>query len=831
MGKRQFLSSASGLAIALAMLSGGSGAAIAQDTGASGGIERIIVTAQKREEALQDVPLAITAFSGNFLEERNIRDIRDLTDFSPSLRYENGNTVRNSGIAVRGIGSGGGFNAGVDGSVGLYLDGIYIPKQAGLLQSLTDIQSIELLKGPQGTLYGANTPAGVLNVNTGRPTQEFEAQINLGVGNFDSREASGFVNFGVTDNVATRFAFWTRENEGWLELQTGGYSNSHSEYGGRVKTLWTPTESTEIELTADFSHIRAVCCDGEWIDISDQALATFDRMAEGLNLNRDVIFPNREGDGFMGRGEELDHVSFSQAQGTEVFDHWGVALRGLTDLGGIFEGHTLTAIASYRDFDSEQASDQDEVGIDVTLFADQPERRKTTTIEVRLSSPVDQFLEYTAGLFFLQDDGFFQQQSQLRLPGCQFIQNVENRVNAGTLEDTAAARSLCNGWGRSDQWDQDWTSYAAFAQATANLTEDFSVTLGGRVTRDEKEVVKSVRQFDAESEQILADLGINCTNCTFGVNDARVNGLGILFGTAAFEDEVSNTEITWSATAQYYLDDFIPAADTFMTYVRAATGYKAPGINARPIRFPTIPRTYNEETSTNYEIGVKALWFDNLLQTNFAVYKNNFTDLQQIAANPQADPTGAFGTFVQNAGELEHIGVEFDYVAEPLPWLSLNGGFAYLDSEYVEFEGAPCPDIGDVPRNAVIPALCDFTGLPNTQSPKWRGIQTARATFPLGQALEWHVSGSWIYTGDRFVDPDLDDRSFQESHSVFDMTAGIADIDGTWTVTAWVRNLTDEMYLTSITNGAVPGLFGNIGSKVGRFAMPRSYGVRASYNF
>lgn len=793
-------------------------------------IEEILVIAQKREERLQDVPLAVSAFTGEFLEERMINDVMDLTNYSASLRYEQGNTIRNAGIAVRGIGSGGGFNAGVDGSVGIYLDGVYIPKQSGLLQSLTDVTAIELLKGPQGTLYGANTPAGVLNVRTEKPTQEFEANVQIGVGNFDMREVSGFVSGGLSEQVAGRFSFWSRENEGWLDLVQGGTSNSREEYGGRMKLLWAPSDRVELELTMDYSYIEAVCCDGEWIHISDEALETFDRMATGLGLDRDRVFPSRAG-GYLGLGEKLDHKSFSQAQGTEEFDHWGISLRASAGLGGTFEGHDLTAIFSYRDWDSEQASDQDEVGVDVTVYTDQPEIRETTTVEIRLSSPADRFLEYTAGLFYLQDDGSFQQQSQLTLPGCMFTRNIQNRVNSGALEDTVEARSRCAGHGRSDNWEQEWESLAAFVQATANLTDNLSLTLGGRITRDDKSVDKTVRNFDALSETIVADFDLNCPLCSFGTGSGTINELGILFGTAPFEDDIDNTEFTWAATLQYYIDG-IDRADDLMVYARAATGYKAPGINARPIRFPTIPRSYNEETSINYEAGMKSTWWDRRLQVNLAVYQNNFEDLQQIASNPASDPTGAVGTFVQNAGELEHKGAEVEYILQPTFWLTLSGGIAYLDSEYVEFFGAPCPGLGNVPDDPINPVLCNFTGLPKEETPKWRSNQTVRLTFPgPGEGTEWFVQGSWIYTDDMYVSVDLDTRSFQDSYSTYDMSTGVQAVDGRWKVTAWVRNLSDEEYLLSMTNGAVPGLFGNRGSKVVRLGMPRSFGLRASMNF
>lgn len=790
-------------------------------------IETIIVTAQKQEENLQDVPLAITAFTGDFLEDLGIRDAMDLMLLSPSLNFSTGISARNSSIAVRGIGSGGGFNAGVDGSVGLYLNDVYIPKQAGILQSLVDIQTVELLKGPQGTLYGANTPAGVLAINTVRPTQEFEAVMSAGVGNFNMSEASGIVSGGLTENIVARLSFWTSQDEGWLKLKQGGNTNSRSEYGMRLRTIWDVNDNFELDLIADYSHIESNCCDGEWIDISDAALATFDRFATGLNIDRELYFPVRGNDGYLGRGEKLNNVSSSTGQDFEVFDHWGASLRGTLDLEGFLAGHTLTATAAYRDFDSNQQSDQDEFGIDVTLFGDQPERRQTTTLELQLSSPKGQFFEYIGGLYYLHDDATFQQNSQFRLPGCMFTNLVEGQIRAGRIPDTAEGRSRCGGSFGLDNWEQTWNSYAAYLQGTANLTDNWSVTLGGRVATDEKDAVKEVLIFDEESEAILAAVGVVCTVCTFTPGGVRVNGLGILASSAPFVDSVENTELTWSASTQYLIDSF-PAADRLMIYARAATGYKAPGINSRPIAFPEIPRVFREETSLNYELGVKSTWFDNRLQGNLALFHNNFDDLQQVAANPPAGQPSSIGTFVQNAGELENKGVELEYIAQPVNWLSLNGAFTYLQSEYKEFVGAPCPVIGNIPRDPSNPRFCDFTGFPNSDTPEWRMNHTASVEFPLSAQINWNARATWSYSGDHYINSALDERSFQDAYSLISASIGIEGADGLWEASLWGQNLTDEMYLTSTSQPSLAGVVGTQGSMVGRFNRPRTFGIRAT---
>ena len=790
-------------------------------------IEEVVVTAQKREEGVQEVPLAVSAYTSTFLEDRQIRNLVDLTKFSPSFRFQKGGTLRNSTVAMRGIGSSG-QNAGIDGSVGLYLDGVFIPRQAGLIGALKDISTIEVLKGPQGTLYGANTPSGLVNVNTSDPTQEFEGRIELGLGNFGEQEASGYISGGITDDTAARLAFWQRSNDGTTKLMTGGRTNSREEWGFRFKSLWAVSDMTEIEFAADYSDLFANCCVGEWADISDEALTTFDRMATGLIVDRNTYFPSREGDGYLGRGERLDHVSYAQEQAFDDIQHMGFSVSANHELSN---GHELSVVASYRDWDSNQAQDQDTIGIDVSVWTDQPETHKTKSLEVNYSSPAGEQLNYLVGIFYYEDDGFFWQQSQLVAPGCSFTRNVQGRVDSGALEDTMADRLRCDGHGRSDQWDQTHESLAAYAQFGYDLTEQWSITLGARVTKDDKSVDKRVRLFDNLTETNYENYGLNCPLCTFAEGRPTANNLGLLFGTQGFQDSLDNTQATYSLSTQYTLED-TGAADDVMFYARYATGYKAPGINARPIRFTTIPTNYDEETSTNIELGVKSTWLDNRLLLNVTLFQNDFEDLQQIASNPASDPTGAVGTFVQNAGELDHTGVELEYIFQPNANISVSGALTYLDSEYKEFRGAPCPGIGDIPKDAVLTNLCDFSGFENTRTPKIRTNHTVRYSAPsIRENVDWFVQASWIYEDDYYLTSDLDARGLVDSFSLFDASAGLEAADGGWGLTFYVRNLTDELYPIGLINGAVPGLFGNRGSKILRLGDPRTFGVKVIASF
>ncbi|NKC01898.1 MAG: TonB-dependent receptor [Pseudomonadales bacterium] len=669
---------------------------------------------------------------------------------------------------------------------------------------MTDIQTVELLRGPQGTLYGVNTPAGLLNVNTRRPTDEFEGQFSIGRGNFEAHKVSGFISGGLTDNLAGRLTFWDAGNDGHTELVQGGNTNGFNETGVRAKLLWTPSDTAEIEFIIDYTEHETQCCDGEWADISDEALATFDRMATNLGLDRDLVFPSRTGDGFMGRGENINHESFADGDGLEEFQHWGISARADVD---VFAEHTLTVVAATRRWDSDQNQENDELGANFSVFPNQIEDQKTYSLEARLASPQDQFFTYLVGAFIYDNDSDFVQQSRLLAPLCLYSRNTEQRVASGAIPDTTEGRSGCEGWWRHDSWTQEWTSLAVFAEATFNFTEQFDVSVGLRATRDDKEAEKDSLQYDAQTPQ---------------------NDFGANFGTSSFVDDVDNTETTWSATARYFFEE-----SPIMLFARVAKGYKSPGINARPIRFDTIPRTFGPEESINVEVGMKSLFWNDRALLNLTLYQNNFEDLQQIAANPQADPTGALGTFVQNAGELEHKGVELEYQLLLTDWLTVSGSAAYLDSEYKEFRGTPCARAGfhDVPADPINPALCDQTGLPATYAPELRHNTTIAVRFPLGDTnMEWFAQWSAIYTDELDTAADKDIRAFRDELWLHDVAFGIDGPDDKWEIRGWVKNATDREYIYFGVDSSVSGNIGTRGSFFHYLGNPRTYGLDFTYN-
>lgn len=805
-------------------------------------LEEVLVTAERRESRLLDAPVAISAYGEGFLSSQGIGSLQDLTHYSPSLRFESGAlSARNSFLDVRGIGSSG-LNAGIDPTVGVYIDSVYQPRQAMALTRLADTEVVELLKGPQGTLFGANTPGGVISVRTKQPTQDFQAKLKAGIGDNALRETSMWVTGGLTDNLAASASFWTYEQEGWFDLlsttRVRDASNSHEEWGGRFKALWTPNERLEVTATASWSETTTTCCDFEYSDISTATTARWQRIATGLNLNFDDVFPRPSGDGYEGLGEKLDHSGFSRGVTGDEFVAKSASLKVNYDIaGGILANHSLQVVASYSDWKSVAFVSSEDHGVAMSQNGPSRQDHETATIEILLNSPAGQTFEYQLGAFALVDDALFTQVSNFELPGCMFNNFTDAFVARGVIPDTVEGRSRCAGAGRSDEWTQTWNSQALFARMTFNPTEQLALSIGGRVSRDEKEAEKLVYRFDAESEQIVQNFGLNCPECTFGGSDIRINSLGILFGTNGFETDVSDTEMVWSATANYLVDgNLIKSADDLSLYARVATGYKSPGINARPIRGDNIPLTFGPEQSINYELGLKSVWLDSKVSLNLTLFRNDFKDLQATVANPVADAAGIFGTAVQNAGELRQQGVEFELQAVPTEWLTLISAITYLDSEFLEFGGSPCPQLREESGVPIDPnfgaPFCDVTGFPNIRSPKWRSTQTLRVSFPVANTnFDVFAQGSWIFNDGMYLFTDYDIRSFQEAYSLFDFRAGLESRDRRWKMEVWGKNLTDKHYFTGMATqfGAFPGRVGRNAS--GPVGLPRWLGASVEYSF
>ncbi|MBT73153.1 MAG: hypothetical protein CMQ15_14145 [Gammaproteobacteria bacterium] len=749
-------------------------------------IEEVIVTAQKRQENIQDVPISMASYSGDFLESSGIDGLNELSQYAPNFRVDTHGTPRNSSMKIRGIGSYA-QNAGIDGSVGIYLDDVYIPRIGSMLGNLVDIQSLEILRGPQGTLYGRNTPVGTLNIRTRKATQEFEGYTQLTGGSYGKQQIAGYFSRGITDNTAARVAFWSDDFDGytWNQYKDTRVNDRRS-HGFRLKFEVALTDSLDISLIRDYQKSTYHCCSSEWFVITPNTLNSFEAMAAGTGIPLS--------DFLAGTDDPYDH-SVSNNDTQDVIDtQHGLAIVAELTLGGALEGHTFKSVTSKRDWYNDADLGFDEWPSSVVQGI-QDEIQDSVSQEFQLSSPEGGIelsggsnLEYIAGAFYYRQDSTFKQTTNF-LEHSQYLPLVQFLSNR-----TGVPASLIEGNGDNDVWEQEVDSQAVFGQLTLNLSDQWSVTGGVRWSRDRKEASRM-----SSFENRFMPIRRNFTNLEFN-------------------EEIDESSVIWTANTRYTLNDDV------MFYFTASSGYKAPGINARPIReSDPVPVTFGEETSQNLELGTKTLLADGRWQLNVAYFHMTMEDFQQISANP-----AGLGVYVQNAGKLIVQGLEVESQARPYDWLDIRASAALLDSEWDEFPLGTCARNGGAPKstNPDFPTSCDYKGLENDDSPRFKASLIAQMNFPIeGRSMEWFLRGEYQYTHEFYHMSNLDSTSLQEAYRIVNARIGLAGAGGRWQLSAFGKNITDEKYFSYIKETTAGGFTGTTGSYEAFLQPPETYGI------
>jgi iron complex outermembrane receptor protein len=429
-----------------------SGTAIAQEV--ENEIEHrpadIVVTAQKRVQSLQDVPLSVAVLGGEQLVDRNITEISQLQTATPNFSFQGNNNPRGAGISIRGIGTNN-FSSAVEGSVGIVVDGVPIGRQGAGLTDFFDVARVEILRGPQGTLFGKNASAGVLNIVTNDPTQEFGGRIQATYGEFNEFVLRGSINGGITETMAVRASAYLTKRDGYIEnVRDGRDLNNRNEWGVRGKLLWEPSANVRVLIAGDFSKRDADCCMwtirsfGTNVDIRNQLTAA--GIVAGPN-NRKVSL---EGDTFIEQ----------ETYGVSGQIDWETS-----------SGLTLTSISAMRWWDTVDNSDSDHRPTAVLSHNSGVSNQRQFTQEVRLASPSKQDVEWVAGLF-LFDQSY----------------DLEN-AQMGTFDFVPLGTNLS----RAIEVQNDTLNIAAFADATLNISEQFNIFGGLRYTHEKLET--SFRRF------------------------------------------------------------------------------------------------------------------------------------------------------------------------------------------------------------------------------------------------------------------------------------------------------------------------------------------------
>ncbi len=751
----------------------------AQAQAASTQLDELIVTAQKRAENVQDVPLSITAISGAEIEKAHILNFAQLTTVVPSLQFSTSNNVRNTTISLRGIGQSGN-NPGIESSVGVFIDGAYVPGSSALLGDLTDIQSVEVLSGPQGTLYGRNTPLGAINILTREPQADLEAMLTAGYGNYDQASVKGYVGGALMTNVASRASFWARDRSGFAyNLANGKHVNDFAGAGGRLRTVWKPSDALKLDLATYYSNVSANDGVSDVIDAAGPTgVATPGYLAATAALG--YTFQNYGNRDFVVQTQDLTN---------DKAIAYGSSLTGNYAFG---DGYTLTTIT---------AGDYNKGGGNPYANAALPQKIlilaergiiNSWSQELRLASPTGRRLEYIAGLYAYRQTYDFNSTVTIgpdanRLLPLPAAAGGPTRFKAGDTEVTNVKLNT--------------ESEAVFGTVWFKLTDAWKIQAGGRYVWEHK---------DGAIFHINLPGANAAFRAAFGPNPVG---------------PVSRTEqkFTWLLSTQYKVTPDV------MVFATASSGWKSGGFNARltPVG---VPVEFDSESSTDYAVGIKSELFDRRLRLNVTAFDIVLKNFQSSILNPVTRS----GFITGNAGERETKGVEGDFVAILGEHLRLNGAVTYLSAEYTDYANGPCFS-GKV-SNGSAPGTCTFNGLTPDRSPEFKASVAANYARPISDTLTMDFRLEVQHTSSLIYDAALDPNTEQKAVTLLNGGIGLKPVDGRWAINLWARNITDEHYFQFISATPATTLVSTGGTAGGRgysgyYAEPRTYGIELTYRY
>ncbi len=761
-------------------------------------LEEVVVTATKRAESIQDVPISISAFSGNFMQDSGINDLQDLGAYAPNLNLSKAGNVANQRIAIRGVGSVG--NSAIEPSVAVFIDGVYYPRPGSVVGKLHDVAAVEVLRGPQGTLFGRNASMGALNIRSNAPSHDFEAEVHALAGSFSRREAGGMVNGSLGDKVAGRLSLQRSERDGY-----GRSSFDGADIGGfeddsiRGSLMIDVSDRLTATLRADWKSIEN---NGTLIEVlPDSVLPAY------LNAIAFVLDPDQNDaePGPLPDVADAFDYRVHQKHGDRATDSQGGLSAELVWAGDNFDVKSITAV---RNWQNDTHEDLVRLPADI-LRRDTAYEADTVSQEFQLISNLDGPFQYVAGAFFYHEEYSTDQGFDFGADFCRpVVYNVVlSRTNAAAVATLAADQCAAGAQRKAivSAFEHEVDSMAVFAQGSYDISAELTATAGLRWTRDEK----SGSFFSRNNNPIAGPQSLPDNPFGLGLRADESTDLD-------FDDSM----VTWTTNLRYTPNDDL------MFFATASTGFKGGGFNSEggPVALGD-ERTFDSEEVMNFELGMKATLLERLI-VNATAFR---TDIEQF----QDRLFDGLGFNVVNAGELRQQGVEVDLQSQLTSRLFLAMGLSYLDSEFLDYpNGTNLPGF-----DASQPQ--DLSGTRNNFSPKYQGSLTLEWRDTLGDELEWFLRGEYQTVAEQSVSGQTDNNpaSRQDAYSVMNLRTGISAVAGSWSVTGFVKNLTEEGYCQATFYQPLASAIGltdpDTGNAMTRCAVaePRSYGIEYRYRF
>ena len=769
------------------------GPALAQE---SATVSELVVTAQKREQNLQDVPVVVTTLPQRQLQDAGVRDIKDLQVLAPGLSVTSSTSEAQTSARIRGVGTIG-DNPGLESSVGTVIDGVYRSRSSVAFGDLGELERVEILKGPQGTLFGKNTSAGVINVITKAPSFEFGADAELTFGNYGARGLSASVTGPIAGDVmAGRLYVAKRERDGFADVLVGAGPRTRTDdtdqnyYTVRGQLLIAPTDALVVKVLADLSERDEHCC-VNFVTVAGPTAPLVDALA----ADNGVIRPPNP---------YARVANANRDMGSKISDR-GVSAQLDWEIN---ENVALTSITAYREWRAENGSDIDFSSADIwyrSADGSSFSQIKSLSQELRLAGATDK-INWLVG-FFYSDEALLARAATTFGSAYEpyfslLLSQGTNPALVSALTGLPAGTNFPAGQGPRDSYDHSSKGWALFTNNSWKVTDAFELTLGLRYSDDEKTV---------ESHYTNSVPAAACAAAIARpIPPAARAALCAPHSDPAFNNVITHQkqdEGRWSGT----LKGAYRFNESVMAYASYAEGFKSGGFNLDRSRLAIgliDPNTsFPAETVTSYELGVKTNTLGYGLVANATIFHQTFEDFQ-------LNTYTGISWLVASIPEVVSRGVDFDLMwRTPVEGLSFSGGVTYAETQFGDFT----PPAGISPR------------LPNTRlsyAPLWSSAGTVNYEKPISDTLEFRASISAKYTSEYNTGSNLDPLKSQKPMTLVNARLVLGSIDERWSAELWSQNLTDEDYHQVVVDQPLQtGTFATF------LAPPRTYGLTLRAKF
>lgn len=808
-------------------------------------LEELLVTARKITENLMEAPVAVSVVSGAAMDNQGITNLEQLSSQVPGLQL--GRSAISSSIYIRGIGSG--ENSGFEQSAGMYVDGISQVRSRQFTLSMVDLDRIEVLRGPQSLLFGKNSIAGAIKVETSstNPGDDFSGYLQADIEpEYGTARGTAVLSGGLTDNVGARLALRYQETDGYVDnVFIDRDMQQRDDTLARLTLVWQPTDA--LHLVAKVSHIEM---DGDGTEnvnpvadsrLLDETLAGNNQLALTQILGSIAAFATP---GFTAGTGSKEYESWTANLDWEPYDEEETETTQASvlvewDLGDF----TLTSLTGYTDFQFTQQIDVDfhsgnvaggENNEDVQLFSQ----------ELRIASNFEGRFNFTAGMYYEEQDLEVGANPTLdgslggtlgQLPANALspalpplplsalgINSLWNGLVLSQLDPAAAAligtEQTVVFQNVSNSSDND--TFAIFAELSFELTDALTLDIGGRYSEDTKKTNKQVTLgAGPPGNQVIA---IGSDGLPTGALDARNSALVAaswsIINTYPHNQDLKRDESHFDPSVRLRWD----ATDDTMVYLSYVEGYKSGGFNAsgdtsNPDGSPGKGTEFEDENAEAWELGLKTSLWDGRARLSATLFRTEVDDLQVTTFE-------GLNFIVGNAAASTSQGLEIETQFAVTDELEVGGSLAYLDSEFDDFKNAPCT----IEQSAVTGAGCvqDLSGETGPNAPEWSGVIYANYERMLGNNLMFRFNVNAAYKDEYFLDSDLDPNTLQDSYTKINARIALAGEDNSWEVALYGRNLTDETTYSRITDAPLSaGIYG------AQIEEPLIIGVQGRYNF